>query len=184
MLISKFDTTDITDKINEFESKYNITLPERYRVFMLKYNGGRTPKTKFKKGRSSSDVRAFYGFGDVMYSFEEIVDLDEWVKKDILPIACDSFGNKISIGLNGDSVNKIYFCDHEKGFKKALIANDLQDFTDKCKSEKCKPVMSIEERRRLMIEEGREHIISDGLIQIWQDEIDLYGNIVQEKVMF
>ncbi len=57
MLISKFDTTDMEKKIADFESKYGITLPEQYRGFMLKYNGGDTPETEFKCKRWSCNLR-------------------------------------------------------------------------------------------------------------------------------
>ena len=75
MLISKFDTTDIEKKIADFESKHGISLPEQYRGFMLKYNGGDTPETDFKCKRTSSDVRAFFGIGcDDYYSFENLFE--------------------------------------------------------------------------------------------------------------
>ena len=57
MLISKFDTTDIEKKIADFESKHGISLPEQYRGFMLKYNGGDTPETEFKCKRWSCNLR-------------------------------------------------------------------------------------------------------------------------------
>ena len=46
------------------------------------------------------------------------LDLREWLDKKILPIACDSFGNYIVIGLDDQNTGKIYFCDHEMGYNK------------------------------------------------------------------
>ena len=182
LLISKFDTTDIDAKIAEFESKYGITLPERYRQFMLKYNGGMTPETKFKAGKESSDIRAFYGFGDVGYSFSEIVDMEEWIKSNIIPIASDSFGNHIVIGLDKEKEGKIFFSDHEKEFKITLLSDTLEEFFTICKSKKIRPVRTMEERERDLIANGYGDMLDDGLRKCWQEEIDLYGNIHQEKV--
>lgn len=40
MLISKFDTNEIEKRIEEFENKLQITLPEEYIRFIIRYNGG------------------------------------------------------------------------------------------------------------------------------------------------
>ena len=60
MLISKFSNCDIEEKVLELEKRYKITLPAQYKKFLYKYNGGDTPKTKFKEGRVSSDLRGFF----------------------------------------------------------------------------------------------------------------------------
>lgn len=80
-MISKFDTQDIEGKVTEFENLYGISLPEQYKHFLYRYNGGLTPDTKFKIGKESSDVRAFFGIGDVAYSFSNRNDLENWLKK-------------------------------------------------------------------------------------------------------
>ena len=71
MLISKFDNTNIGEFIMAFEKENNITLPEEYKRFLMKYNGGETPKTKFKLNKVNSDIKAFYGLGnaDKIYNF-------------------------------------------------------------------------------------------------------------------
>lgn len=183
MLISKFDITDIAAKVVDFESKYGITFPEQYRKFMLQYNGGLTPETKFKAGKESSDVRAFYGLGDVSYSFSEIVDIEEWLKSNIIPIACDSFGNRIVIGLDKEKEGKIFFSDHEKEFKLTLLSDTLKEFFTICKSKKIRPVRTMEERERDLIANGFGDMLDDELRKCWQEEIDLYGGIHQEKVI-
>lgn len=42
--------------------------------------------------------------------------------------------------------------------------------------------ISIKEREEILIANGRGHVTTDGLRQMWQAEIDKYGNKVQEKV--
>ena len=102
MLISKFADGNVNERVNEMEKKYIISLPNQYKDFLCNYNGGYTPKTQFKVGKISSDIRGFYGVGNVKLSFDTI-QIREWVDKSFLPIATDSFGNYLLIGLENDS---------------------------------------------------------------------------------
>lgn len=183
MLISKFSNSSIEDKVEDLEKRCEIILPIQYKKFLYKYNGGYTPRTYFKIRRIDSDLEGFFGIGDVDLSIEE-VQLEEWLEKSFFPIACDSFGNYVVIGLGNDNSGKIYFCDHEKGFKAEYMAENLQDFIKCCKSEKIKEASkrSIKEREEILIAKGRGNIITDSLRQTWQAEIDKYQNMIQEKV--
>lgn len=183
MLISKFDTESIEEKVAKFENSYEIRLPEQYKSFLYRYNGGRTPKTNFKIGRESFDLRAFYGLGDVKYSFSDLDDLEIWLKKKLLPIACDSFGNKIVISLDEGTQGRIFFCDHEKSYKTTACTENLKEFIKICKSKKIGSVWTIEEREQHVIACGNGHIIDDELKSMWQEEIDLYSGIVQETAV-
>lgn len=102
---------------------------------MCKYNGGYTPKTKFKVGKISTDIRGFYGVGNVKLSFDTI-EIREWIDKSFLPIAIDSFGNYLLIGLENDINGKIFFCNHEAGNKVECIAEDLKEFLNIAKVRK------------------------------------------------
>ena len=51
MLISKFSNYNVEEKIIDLERQYEIILPTQYKNFLHKYNGGYTPKTKFKAGK-------------------------------------------------------------------------------------------------------------------------------------
>lgn len=182
LLISKFSTDNVERKITEIEKEYSVTLPTEYKKFLCKYNGGHTPDTNFKLKRTSSTLRAFYGVGDVDYSLDEF-DFNEWIERNVFPIACDHFGNYIVIGLRAGKAGKIYFYDHEEGHKPKELADNLTEFFKCCKSKKMEPVPSMEERERSMIEKGRGHIVDDELRAMWQEEIDLYGNMVQEEAV-
>lgn len=183
MLISKFPNCSIREKVIGIERRYEITLPIQYKKFLYKYNGGYTPKTKFKVGKISSDLRGFFGIGDVGLSLNS-VELGEWLEKNVFPIACDSFGNYIVISLGNDE-GMIYFCDHEKGNKAEYITGNLKDLFLICKSEKINDASrrSIKEREEALIAKGRGNIITDDLRRMWQAEIDKYENMIQEEVI-
>ena len=179
MLISKFSTNNVDEKIKEFEIAREIKIPKQLKQFLLKYNGGETPDTSFSCGGESSDIVAFYGLGDVKYSYNG-VDIHDNNKDSLLPIACDSFGNDILIGLTS---GEIYFRDHEtNNFTK--LAQDLRTFIENCISEAITPSETIKEREKRLISEGRENIITDELRALWQAEIDKSRAIMQEKVDF
>lgn len=184
MLIAKFSNCDIEEKVLDFEKRYGIKMPIQYKIFMEKYNGGYTPKTKFKVGKVSSDIHGFFGMGNVKLGLDTS-EIEEWVEKKCLPIACDSFGNYIVIGLDNDDAGKIYFCDHEKGDKAEFVADNLKEFIGRCKSDKISEASrrSIKEREEALIAKGRGNIITDDLKKMWQAEIDKFGNMIQEEVI-
>lgn len=183
MLISKFTNHNIEDQIVCMEKEYSIAIRVQYKDFLHKYNGRYTPKTKFRVGKISSDIRGFYGVGDVKLSLDSI-DLREWLDVKLLPIACDSFGNHFVISLGDENNGKIYFCDHEIGNKTDYIAEDIKSFIRNCKSEKISDasIRTIKEREEALIANGRGAIINDALRQMWQAEIDKYSGMVQEEV--
>ena len=80
MLISKFSNSNIEDKVADLERRYEIILPAQYKKFLYKYNGGHTPRTDFEVRRIESDLRGFFGVGDVDLSIEE-VELEEWLER-------------------------------------------------------------------------------------------------------
>lgn len=187
MLISKYLTsdTDMEKEVAAFEEKFRMALPEPYRKFLIRYNGGETPNTSFKINHEDSDVRAFYGIGDVEYSFDKILEFDVYLKRGLLPIARDFFGNYVAIGISADESGKIFFLDHEKNMKAKLLTDTFEEFVKKCKSKKIaeERTRSIEERERSMIEAGNEMRITDGLRKIWAEEIRKYGGMKQERVV-
>ena len=185
MLIAKFQTCNVADEISRMESQYAIKFPDQYQDFLLRYNGGYTPKTKFKAKGILSDVRGFYGVGAVGLSVSQEV-ISSWVHQKLFPIACDTFGNYILLCIAGAEYGNIFFCDHEKGMNLSLIAKDFPSFVRACKSDKIPEaaLRSIEERKAALIERGRGHIITPALIEMWQKELDKYGNMQQEEVTF
>lgn len=186
MLISKFDTNDIESKIREFEKKLQINLPDVYKEFMKKYNGGKTPKTEFKINKISSDVRAFYTIGqsDKDYSFDTLIDnkiIDEFLEAGMLPIATTIWGDYITICIEEKEVGKIYFLYHDRKKRYVLLSEKLDDFISKCKSEKIGHIMTIAERKQILQKNGKK--LTEEKLKGWQAEIDEYANIHQEEVI-
>lgn len=181
MLISKFKTSDVIEDIKELEEKCECTFPEQYRQFLEKYNGGYTPKTSFKS-KESSNIYGFYGVSDAKLNFASI-EIEEWLPKKVIPIARDFFGNYIVIGISDERYGKVYFSDHELNWKLTNIAPDFKTFVSQCKSKKIGYIKSIEEREASLIEKGHPENITEGLKILWQEEIDKYKDIVQERVV-
>lgn len=184
MLIARFNYSDTANEIRKIENRYGIQFPQQYRDFLLHYNGGYTPKTKFKAKKIASDVKGFYGVGPVALPVKQEL-LEAWMPKGLFPIACDSFGNYILLCIAGDNYGSVFFCDHEKGMATSLVANSFASFLRICKSDKIPEAArrSIEERKAILISNGRESAITPDLISMWQNEIDKYGNMVQEEVI-
>ena len=185
MLISKFNCEKIEELVSKFEKEYKVTIPLQYRNFLLKYNGGKTPKSEFKINRVNSDIRGFYGFGDAEYNYNSLEEIkfNEWITDDMLAIGKNGFGDYIMLGIGKENNGKIYFHYHDRPKKFIELTSDLISFVDKCKSKKIGHVRTIEERKQGMVENGLGDRITLESLKGWQEEIDIYGNMVQEKLI-
>ena len=108
-------------KINEetikvIESFIQAKLPQEYRDFLLKYNGGVPNKGVFNLNNILSGLSFFYiinslnNYSDFVGAYHLYKDR---IPKGFIVVASDVGGNKILIGLDGENRNKIYFWDHE-----------------------------------------------------------------------
>ena len=176
--IFPFDKTGVSEALAQFEENHDILLPEEYRTFLINYNGGNTLQTSFKIKKESSDIRAFYGFenADYDYNFQYLIDhdfLSDYIEVDYLPIAEDSFGNYILLGIAKQNYNLIAFFDHEKQ-KIIPLHLSFKEFLTTIKSRVCK-IKSIDARIQKMKEVNSPVIVDDELKAIWQEEIDKYA---------
>ena len=179
MLIAKYGNGSI-EQIEEFEIRNKILLEENYKNFLLKYNGGDTPKTILIKGKRKEIVRCLYGI-NTKNSIEE--HMKNFESKSCMPIGQDTWGNYYAIGVKEDNKGQIFFCDHEKGYKDMKIADSIIEFFSMCKSEKIGHVRTIEERKKAVIAAENWSKITEKTIEGWQKEIDKYANINQEEVL-
>jgi hypothetical protein len=183
LFISKNDTTGVAERIDELEARYHIELPKDYKRFLLKYNGGQTPKTVLGAGQCSTRLSEFLavagaarGIGD----FEANGFLkDRYLKKGVFPIAEDVFGNTIATGVRDKTRGLVYFMDHEDGYSPTKVADTFAEFLGKCTSERF-AVRTIGERTEAFRKGGKE--VDDGWVRTWQAEIDRYAGFQQEEV--
>ena len=181
------------EDVAEFERSYQITFPPDYQEFLVKYNGGETPDTSFYFSRKlESDVRYFYGIGDVKYSVHNAVyaidfDLPDMLEKGLFPIAEDSFGNTVLMDVK-EHPGTVYFYDHEaweENERLQKMTDSFKAFAKRCKSDKIdfyQATKPIAQREEELIARGYGDNITDGLRRIWQDEIDTFTGMVLEKV--
>jgi hypothetical protein len=107
--------------LHRFERQHDLRLPEDYRQFLLKHNGGApSPMNTIdseEEGRAtSSDVQFFYGIhnGENWASIEWILECFAGrIVEEGLPIASDSGGNQYVLITRGEREGQIYFWNHE-----------------------------------------------------------------------
>lgn len=105
--------------IKRLEKKCKLSLPQGYREFLLKFNGGHCDPDFFPihglKGNSIGHIQLFFGINHPIESCRP-----EWNYQTFLgrmpngffPIACEDGGNIICISLFGDSEGKVFYWDH------------------------------------------------------------------------
>lgn len=113
------------------------------------------------------------------------LDLEGWIAGRMFPIACDSFGNYIAIGLRDENYGKIFFYDHETENKIHLICDSFTSFLGYCRSGRISDAAKrpVEEREAVLAAAGKGDRITDALRRMWQVEIERYANMNQERVV-
>lgn len=126
----------ITEKeLKLFEKENNITFPEDFRQFLLKYNGG-LPKpsyyvcgeglginTRVEQKVSLVQITEFFSYQGGNLG-------DEAEPENIFLFGCDLAGDYFGICLSGEDIGKIYFWSHEDTSDSDLylIANNFDEF--------------------------------------------------------
>jgi hypothetical protein len=147
--IDRAFATTSHEEIAQFENRRGVILPDEYKRFLLMYNGGRPKPNAFdvpEWPHENSGLQRFFGIHpgkdyDLEHEWEGYADR---VPGELMPIACDSFGNLICLGIKGGRRGKIYFWDHEDELDENgrsrqdygnvyLVANSLGEFLDKLK---------------------------------------------------
>jgi hypothetical protein len=134
-------------RLRSFEAAEGLTLPEDYRAFLLASNGGRPVECNFMYADETGpytdgEVNVFYGLHDGRYA-----RLDKMIRtaravipRDFMPIAGDSGGNEICLGISGPNFGKVYFWDHdgasdsnpEQSYKQMhRVADSFAEFLEK-----------------------------------------------------
>lgn len=102
--------------ITEFENRCNINLPNEYKDFLLRYNGGYPKASTFKISDEygESVVNKFYGIGNMKGNLDKVYEiLDGELPEGFISIGSDPGGNEICIGIDEKYYGKIYFWIHD-----------------------------------------------------------------------
>lgn len=106
-----------TRDIKLIEVKLGVVLPDSYRQFLLRSNGGApTPDTIDVPGADGSptDVQIFFGIGALVESSDLAWNLALITERcpglQALPIACDSGGNLFCLKIERDATTKVIYC--------------------------------------------------------------------------
>lgn len=185
MLISKFGQGE--GAVAWLEDRIGCQLPADYASFLRTYNGGLTYKTEVKVGRKRDDIVAFYGVGsmDDHYTFDKLDALGlltDFLAGRMLPIACNSGGDKYALYLGEDDFGAIYRHYHDLLGKKKRLFDHFSDFVASGKSQRLGPIKTIAEREAIAIANGYGNKIQK-LLPVWQEEIEKLSKLVQEEVV-
>jgi len=133
--IEKIHESLSTEDLEIFEHNHNITLPNDYRGFLLKYNGGYPNPSIYRISEElgESILNIFYGIGSMYDNLEKTFDFfDEILEIGFIPIADDPIGNQICIGISKEFFGKIYHWvhdeEHEGMENMYLLSNNFKTF--------------------------------------------------------
>ena len=108
-----------SESISDFEGKIGSKLPDDYKNFLLKYNGGQPLPNSFKffsNKEDGSSVDRFLSLGKEKNSnlLKYYNNYKDRIPSYFFPIAHDAGGNLICISCSESDYGYIYFWDHEK----------------------------------------------------------------------
>lgn len=136
------------DEIILLEKKMDIKLPNDYKDFLMKNNGGIPEVTEMfsfheinpENGRQykmETDIQNFSNISEIPFFYENLVGAGAIPEK-YLSIACDSCGNEILLCVNEfENYGKVFFGNHEvyqhgtNYFNLSLVADSFTEFLKK-----------------------------------------------------
>ena len=180
------------EDVAAYEKKYGIHFPPDYVEFLVKYNGGKTPRIWFEFSEKLSSPLVFLmGIGDVEYCPEKeffCPDLGfaEMLSENLFPIGKDEYGSTLLMDV-GKNPGKIYFLAPEWLYiyqDENFFYYLTDSFTSFLKHCEAWPYStdwakkSMAEREASLIAQGRGDEITDERREIWQKSIDRYARTV------
>ena len=112
------------EDIEKIENILNLKLPQDYKNFLLKTNGGipedevefsfiETNLLTNETYNQGSDIHYFYNNDELLSAYNNLTS-EKLIQNVYVPIACDSFGNEILMCLeNNCNFGSVFFADHE-----------------------------------------------------------------------
>jgi len=127
----KIGSKDIT----ELELHLELSLPESYKKFLLKNNGGRIVPGNFRTVNNEIESEIQYMFGVTDQKIYDIkANYHNWIKdkskESLVPIAIDSLGNLILISCSSPTYESVYLWQHDVDGVIFLIATDFNSFLE------------------------------------------------------
>ncbi|MFF2484307.1 SMI1/KNR4 family protein [Paenibacillus sp. NPDC058071] len=128
------------EDLGSIEQRYEISFPEVYKQFLLRYGNFtfeqeirfRTiEKTPWSQDDNLESFSSFFVLSDESNNLEKKIEqYYDRIPTSVLPIADDSAGNLICIGVRGNYQGKIYFWDHENEWvAKVMLKEEVQGIT-------------------------------------------------------
>ena len=151
------------EKINAFENKFQIKIPEEYRWFLVNYSESYINSDYQFPMIEKSMITPKSGFEtiDFLYSSDFIENAEQYISnygKEMIPIG-EASGDNVCIGVQGDGFGKIYYVYHEdedENLNYYLIAESFDKF-----------ILSFEKRVENMINLDEVEIELDD--DLWND---------------
>lgn len=129
------DQADFISEIHSINPKF--TIPNDYKEFMFKYNGGSFLECMIKNTLEGDLILNWvcsWDRDDEM-SLHVVLDHSELIKEGFLAFADDPGGNEFLLNLNEHSNGEVYYWSHDRnlvnGKNKILIANSFSDFLNR-----------------------------------------------------
>ena len=116
------------DTIESVEHRLQITLPNDFKKFVLKYDGGYPSPNHFKVDGKVEIFNNLISLDENEYDniYEILEDLQDRLSDQLIPFAEDGFGNLLCFDYSADK--NIVFWDHEKNY------DDFKESTFVCDS--------------------------------------------------
>ncbi len=124
-------------QIDLFEETYQVRIPQVYKDFLLRQNGGESKPDMFNYwveyiGKSGNGIRRFLGIHESeFYSLNYWFRTEKvWMIRDYFPIAHCGNGDDLVICVKGKNENKIFIWRHEFHAKDnpVFVAESLESF--------------------------------------------------------
>lgn len=109
------------EDLRQFEDRIGFSLPDSYRSFLLKFNGGRPNPYHFLVKDCYDPHSLINEFNGIMLDSENVLDndLEEYIEifefripRGFMAIASDPGGNTVLLSLDGSTKGNIYFWEH------------------------------------------------------------------------
>ena len=185
--IEPYNTENVTEHIIKLENDLNIILPEDYKQFLIKYNGGWTPGTEIYFDEFDYEIAGFNGVnkakgsGNFYYYINSEVDVIrnqfyEDLEEGMLNIA-GWYGAYYYLNIDSNSSNygAIYYMDEDReGF--IYVCSSFKKLTQKARTPDFH-VSTVEENIQYYKEKGWEDRITPSLKKEWKKEYKKYKDV-------